>query len=340
MKKNDIPRTRRVLVTGVGGFVGSHVADHCLALGMEVVGIDDFSGGSAENVPRGVEMVIGDLRDASLVRSLWDRGPFNCIYHLAAYAAESLSHYIRRFNYENNLLASVNLLNEAVRHETELFVFVSSSAVYGQGTEPLTEQVLPRPFDPYGIAKYAFEMDLQAAHALFGIEYVIWRPHNIYGERQNIADHYRNVVGIFMNQGLRGEPMTVVGDGFQSRAFSHVDDVAPWIARSPLTPAARNQIFNIGAETSHTVLELAERVAAALGTPCRIRHLPARPEPSHLMVDHAKFRRIFGASEAVGLDEGIRKMAEWARGQKHRPTARFEGIEILRNLPDHWRPAR
>ncbi len=324
----------------MGGFVGSHVADHCLALGMEVVGSDDFSGGSADNVPRGVEMVIGDLRDTRLVRSLWDRGPFDCVYHLAAYAAESLSHYIRRFNYENNLLASVNLLNEAVEHETELFVFVSSSAVYGQGTGPLTEQVLPRPFDPYGIAKYAFEMDLQAAHALFGIEYVIWRPHNIYGERQNIADHYRNVVGIFMNQVLRGEPMTVVGDGFQSRAFSHVDDVAPWIARCPLTPAARNEIFNIGADTSYTVLELAERVAAAVGKPCRIRHLPARPEPSHLTVDHAKFRRTFDAPAGVCLEEGLRKMAGWARNQMHRPTAPFAGIEIRRNLPEHWRPSR
>lgn len=322
----------------MGGFVGSHVADHCLALGMEVVGIDDFSGGTSDNVPKGVEMVIGDLRDASLVRSLWDRGPFNCIYHLAAYAAESLSHYIRRFNYENNLLASVNLLNEAVQHETEMFVFASSSAVYGQSSGPFTELVLPRPFDPYGIAKYAFEMDLQAAHRLFGIEYIIWRPHNIYGERQNIVDHYRNVVGIFMNQVLQGEAMTVVGDGLQSRAFSHVDDVAPWIARSPLIPAARNEIFNIGADTSHTVLELAERVAAALGQECRIRHLLARLEPSHLRVDHAKFRRIFEAPEAVCLEEGVRKMAAWARGLKHRPTARFEGIEILRNLPEHWRP--
>lgn len=283
-------------------------------------------------------MVTGDLRDPGLVGSLWDRGPFDCIYHLAAYAAEGLSHYVRRFTYENNLLASVNLLNEAVQRETGLFVFVSSSAVYGLGTGRLTETIVPHPSDPYGIAKYAFEMDLQAAREVFGLGYVIWRPHNIYGERQNIGDHYRNVVGIFMNQVLGGEPMTIVGDGRQSRAFSHIDDVAPWIARSPLTPAARNEIFNIGADASYTVLELAEMVAAALGQPCRIRHLPPRPELSHLRVDHTKFRRVFEASESVSLEEGVRKMAAWARGLKHRPTARFEGIEILRNLPDHWRP--
>src|SRR4029079_5274461 len=130
--------------------------------------------------------------------------------------------------------------------------------------------------DPYGISKYAVELDLRAAHELFGLNWVVFRPHNVYGERQTIAYKYRNVIGIFMNQVLQGKPMTVFGDGLQTRAFSHVADVAPFIAESPLVPAARNQIFNVGADTPFTVLDLAREVAGAFGAACQVEHLEAR----------------------------------------------------------------
>ncbi len=111
---------RRVLVTGAAGFIGSHVADHCLSLGMEVVAVDDLSGGQRANVPTRARFELGDLREERFVKDLWKRhGRFAHVYHLAAYAAEGLSHFIRRYNYETNLMASVNLINEAVNHETE-----------------------------------------------------------------------------------------------------------------------------------------------------------------------------------------------------------------------------
>ena len=170
-------------------------------------------------------------------------------------------------------------------------MFTSSIAVYGQGQVPMTEDLVPQPEDPYGISKYAVELDLKAAHEMFGLDYVVFRPHNVYGERQNIADQYRNVIGIFMNQLLQGQPMTVFGDGLQTRAFSHVDDVAPVIARSPLVPAAYNEVFNIGADTPYTILQLAEEIAAAFGKPADVKHLPARNEVVHAFSDHSQVRR-------------------------------------------------
>ena len=137
----------------------------------------------------------------------------------------------------------------------------------------MSEDMIPIPEDSYGISKLAVEQELRVSHEMFGLDYVVFRPHNVYGERQNIGDRYRNVVGIFMNQLLRGEPMTIFGDGTQQRAFTHIDDVAPIIAASVDFPEARNQIFNVGADVPHTVNELAEVVAEAIGKPCKVDHL-------------------------------------------------------------------
>ncbi len=328
---------QRVLVTGAAGFIGSHVADHCLSLGMEVVAVDDLSGGQRANVPTAACFELGDLRDQTFVKGLWKRyRRFEHVYHLAAYAAEGLSHFIRRYNYETNLIASVNLINEAVNHGTECFVFTSSIAVYGKNQVPMKEDMVPAPEDPYGVSKYAVELDLKAAHELFGMEYVIFRPHNVYGERQNIADRYRNVIGIFMNQLLQGMPMTIFGDGSQTRAFSYIDDVAPIIARSPLEPSARLETFNVGADTPYSVLDLARATASALGKPCEILHLSARNEVVHAFADHRKAQSVFGLGQTVDLHSGLRRMALGvAETGPAQPTV-FENIEISKNMPASW----
>lgn len=329
---------KRVLVTGAAGFIGSHVAEHCMALGMHVVAVDDLSGGFLENVPSGVEWIQGDLTDASFVSSLWNQGRFDYVYHLAAYAAEGLSHFIRRYNYSVNLLASMNLINQSINYEVECFVFASSIAVYGKNQLPMSEDLQPRPEDPYGISKYAVELDLQAAHEMFGLNSVIFRPHNVYGERQNIADKYRNVIGIFMNQTLQGKPMTIFGDGMQTRAFTHIDDVAPVIARSPQVPAAINRTFNIGADTPYTIKELAEEVACAFSVPCEIVHEAARNEVVHAFADHSNVSSVFSPPPPRTLSEGIRRMAEWVRRRGPAKPVEFENIEVAKNLPPSWRP--
>ena len=145
-----------------------------------------------------VEFLKGSIRDPGFVATIWKDRKFDYVYHLAAYAAEGLSHFIRRYNYETNLVGSINLINQSVIGEVKCFVFTSSIAVYGPGQTPMTEAMVPRPEDPYGISKYAVELDLEAAHKMFGLNYVVFRPHNVYGEHQNIADKYRNVIGIFM----------------------------------------------------------------------------------------------------------------------------------------------
>jgi UDP-glucose 4-epimerase len=329
---------KRALVTGGAGFIGSHVADRCLDLGLEVTVVDDLSGGVRENVPDRAHFVRGDLRDLSFVDSLWEERRFDYVYHLAAYAAEGLSHFVRRFNYETNLLSSIHLINNSIRHDVECFVFTSSIAVYGAGQVPMKESVVPRPEDPYGISKYAVELDLEAAHRLFGLKYVIFRPHNVYGERQNIVDKYRNVIGIFMNQVMNGEPMTIFGDGSQTRAFSHIDDVAPAIARAPETAGAANEVFNVGADTPYSVNHLAGEIARAFGIPLRVKHLPARSEVVHAFSDHSKVRQVFGQEPAIDLSSGITRMAQWATRVGPGHPVRFENIEVMKNLPPSWRP--
>jgi UDP-glucose 4-epimerase len=304
---------------------------------MEVVGTDDLSGGFRENVPAGAEWVQGDLRDGDFVKSLWGRRRFDYVYHIGAYAAEGLSHFIRAYNYRTNLEASVLLINQSVLHDVQRFVFTSSIAVYGAGQVPMTEEQLPTPEDPYGISKYAVELDLRAAHEMFGLDYTTFRPHNVYGERQNIADRYRNAIGIFMNNVLRGKPMPVFGDGKQTRAFSHIADVAPLIARSPVVDASRNEVFNIGADQPYTILELAQEVADAFGVEPTVEHLPARSEVVHAFSDHSKVRSVFDPPQAVNLRDGIRRTAEWVKRHGSRDPIEFTGeIEVERNLPPSW----
>jgi UDP-glucose 4-epimerase len=329
----------RVLVTGGAGFIGSHVADALLARGHAVHVLDDLSGGFHENVPRGAEFVHGSIADADIVEELFARARFTHVYHLAAYAAEGLSHFIKRFNYTNNVIGSVNLLNASVRHDIELFVFASSIAVYGSSPElPMTEDSRPSPEDSYGIAKYAIELELRSCLAMFGLPYVIFRPHNVFGPRQNVGDRYRNVIGIFMNQILRGQPMTIFGDGSQTRAFSYIGDVAPTMAEALEVPAARNEVFNIGADTPCSLNDLAHAVAAAMGVRANVVHLPPRHEVQHAHSAHEKIRAVFGTGPQTSLQDGLATMASWVRGHGARQTAPFTQIEVLKNLPPVWQP--
>ncbi|MBK9148570.1 MAG: NAD-dependent epimerase/dehydratase family protein [Flavobacteriales bacterium] len=325
------------LVTGGAGFMGAHVVKELLALGHTVVALDDLSGGFADQVDPRATFVQGSITDHELVERLFAEHRFDYVYHLAAYAAEGLSHFIRRFNYTNNLIGSINLINASVRHGVKCFVFTSSIAVYGALPPPMREDMVPKPEDPYGVAKYAVEMDLYAARHMFGLEYVVVRPHNVYGEYQNLGDRYRNVVGIFMNQLMQGQPMTVFGDGEQKRAFTYIGDIAPIIATAALTPSAFGEVFNVGADTPYTVNELATLVQEAMGIRGEVRHLDARNEVVFAFSDHSKVERIFGKRRETTLAEGLARMAPWARSTGARESSRFGNIEIEQGLPPSWR---
>lgn len=339
------------LVTGGAGFIGSHVVNHLIEMGHRVIVLDDLSGGVIENIHSEAEFCKGSITDVFLVNGLFEAYQFDYVYHLAAYAAEGLSHFIRRFNYQNNLIGSINLINAAVNFKVKRFVFTSSIAVYGTNELPLIETQNPNPEDPYGIAKYAVEMDLRNAHEMFGLNYTIFRPHNVYGPNQNINDKYRNVVGIFMNQISKNLPLTVFGDGEQSRAFSYIDDVAPYIAESVHLKAAENEVFNIGGGVAFTVNTLASQVMKAMEAEVELSYLEERNEVVHAYSSHEKFKRIFNPELETNLENGLEKMAFWVKSKLKSPQlvksskmkgngAQFPDIEIEKNLPNSWKNNR
>ncbi len=326
-----------ILVTGGAGFIGSHIVNDLIAEGETVVALDDLSGGFRENVNPAARFIEGSINNVELIDQIFRQHKIDYVFHLAAYAAEGLSHFIKRFNYENNLIGSVNLINASVNYNVKCFVFTSSIAVYGPGQLPMREEMIPTPEDSYGIAKLAVEQELRASHHMFGLNAIIFRPHNVYGEYQNIGDKYRNVVGIFMNQIMQGQPLTVFGDGEQTRAFSYIRDISPVMVSAIRNPDAYNQVFNIGADEVFTVNQLAKTVCQEFGVAPNIRHLEARKEVVHAYSDHSKVQKFFPRQSHTPLTEGIRRMAAWAKSVGARSSKKFDNIEISKNLPPSWR---
>jgi UDP-glucose 4-epimerase len=329
----------QALITGAAGFIGSHVAKCLQRSGrVRVVALDDLSSGSRLNLPSEVEFIEGSVTDHELLAKVFDQHEFRYVYHLAAYAAEGLSHFVRRFNYTNNIIGSMNVLNEAIKHKVECFVFTSSIAVYGASSLPMREGQIPQPEDPYGISKLAVELDLAAAAELFGLKYVIFRPHNVYGEHQNLGDPFRNVIGIFMNRIMQGKPIKIFGDGCQQRAFSYIGDIVPAIAGSPFVAAAQNEVFNIGSDTPCTVNELTRQIVEIMNAPNHpVEYLPARYEVKAAFSDHAKADRVFGRKKPTSLTDGLKQMAEWAKSAAVQKSWSLNEVEVERNIPPSWK---
>jgi UDP-glucose 4-epimerase len=329
-----------VLITGVAGLLGSRFAawirtNHPL---VRVIGIDNLSGGYIENVPNGVEFHRIDLAvEHERVSDLVARQGVDVIYHLAAYAAEGLSPFIRRFNYETNVIASANLINAAIQNDVKKFIFTSSMAVYGNGqTPPFSEETRPSPIDPYGIAKYAVEMDLEIANIQHGLRYTIIRPHNFYGVNQNIWDRYRNVLGIWMCQILHGERMTIYGDGEQTRAFSFVDDamVPLWNAQDQ---SCDGHTINLGGIHEYSINQACDTLIRVTDTALRPIHLEPRHEAKHAWTTWEKSVSMLGFNHAIDLEEGISRMWDWAQRQPTRERKRWDSYEIDRGIYDYWR---
>lgn len=302
----------KFLITGGAGFLGSHITDDLIQQGHEVTIIDNLSGGFKENIPKKAEFFDYDIRDTAIIDLLFATKEFDYVYHCAAYAAEGLSHWIRKYNYETNVIGSINLINASIKYKVKGFIFTSSMAVYGTQQVPYSEEMKPQPEDPYGIAKYSIEQDLKTANKMFGLPYMIFRPHNIYGIRQNIGDRYRNVIGIFMNQAMKNEPITIYGDGEQTRAFSYIDDMNPIMSRAWDKPKMYGQIFNIGGDKPYSINELAMEVLKNFNTKSEIINLPERYEVKHAYSKHVKVRKHF-TLEQTELTEGLKIMSEWAK---------------------------
>ena len=324
----------RVLVTGGAGFIGSWVVDYLTGLGHAVSVIDDLSGGYRRNIPDGVRHWNVTLTDAAQVEAAVSHDRPDVVVHCAAYAAEGLSHWMRRYCYTENLVSWANLANAAVRHGVGRIVACSSMAVYGSQEPPFDESMWPRPEDPYGAAKAAMEVDLRALGDVHGVGWMVMRPHNVYGPRQNLADPYRNVVAIFMRQALAGEPLSVFGDGRQVRAFSYVADVARIVGEAAVSDVS-GEIVNVGGEEPIPILTLAERVLAVTGSEAGVRHLPPRHEVRDAWCSHDNLRRLFGTWEPTDMDVGLGEMADWAKGLDVGPMRRYD-YELRERLYAAW----
>ena len=245
---------KSVLITGVAGLLGSRLADWIIENKgdeYQVIGVDDLSGGFKENIHPDVKFWQMDLVNHP-IENIFEEHNIKYVFHFAAYAAEGLSPFIRGYNYDNNLKATARIVNECIKHDVKRLVFTSTLAVYGHGYGGVfDEKQQQAPIDPYGVAKFACEMDIQIAGEQHNLDWCIIRPHNVYGIKQNIWDKYRNVLGIWMFQHLNGQPMTIFGDGNQTRAFSYIDDSLEPLWNAAIRPEASKEIINLGGIEEH-----------------------------------------------------------------------------------------
>jgi len=326
----------KILITGVAGLLGSRLSDWIIEnTDAEVVGIDDLSGGYIENINSKVifykkNLVTDDIED------LFDRYNFDIVYHFAAYAAEGLSPFIRQFNYENNLVATSRIINQCITHDVNRLVFTSTMAVYGRGTPPFDERDLPQPIDPYGVAKYGCEMDIQIAGEQHGLDWCIIRPHNVYGIKQNVWDKYRNVLGIWMYQYMNGDDMTIFGDGEQTRAFSFVDDTLECIWKTGIEDRCSHEIINLGSTKFYTINEANEILKQVIGGGNTV-YLEQRHEAKNAHPTWQKSVDLLGYEDKTSLYDGLKQMWEWVQKQPIRDRFVWDTYEIDKGLYSYWR---
>ena len=328
----------KVLITGVAGLLGSRLADYIIENHPEyqVIGIDDLSGGYLENVNPKVEFfnsnIIGDS-----ISLIFKKYKPTYVFHLAAYAAEGLSPFIRTFNYDNNLKATAFIVNECIKHDVKRLVFTSTLAVYGHGEGGyFNETQTPKPIDPYGVAKYACEMDIQIAGEQHGLDWCIIRPHNVYGIKQNIWDKYRNVLGIWMFQHMNNEPMTIFGDGEQTRAFSYIDDSLIPLCNAAILPEASKQIINVGGTEEHSINQAASILCEVIGSG-EVLHLESRHEVKHSIPTWQKSVDILKFEHKTNLKNGLTEMWKWAQTQPKREQFVWPSYELEKGIYSFWK---
>ena len=327
----------KILITGIAGLLGSHFSRYLLNKGYEIYGIDNLSGGYREYVDLRVRFFQLDLLDKKALERFFEQNKFDYVYHFAAYAAEGLSPFIRNFNYSNNLLCSVNVINQCVKHEVKKLIFTSSMAVYGANSVPFTEDMHPMPEDPYGISKYTVEMDLKQANDQFGLKYSIVRPHNVIGIYQNIWDRYRNVIGIWIRRVLNNESIQIFGDGEQKRAFSDIKYCLEPFEK--LMTTEEGEIFNIGSDKVHTLNEMADIVgivANEFGYNPTIEYVEQRHEVKNAYCNHQKAKLFLDFKDETDLKKTIKEMFEWAILQPHREIKQIK-YELDKGMYGYWK---
>ena len=339
---------KKVLITGAAGLLGSRLAEWILENqpDVEVLGLDDFSVGCDSNV-RNWLLKSGpyqrahfnqdNLYDLDTLKKLFERYRPDVVYHFAAYAAEGLSPFIRSYNYINNTVATANVVTSCIGMGVKRLVFTSSMAVYGNQQTPFHEESVPAPVDPYGIAKFACEMDIAVAGEQHGLDWCILRPHNVYGRGQIVSDPYRNVLGIWMYENMHGEPLTIYGDGEQTRAFSCVDDSLEPMWKAGFWDQASRQIINLGGIRHYTIKEAVETIIDVMGTG-EAQHVEARHEVKHAHSTWEKSVELLEFEHKTDLREGLTDMWKWVQSLEEVPRRLvWDRYELDKGLYDFWR---
>jgi len=328
----------KILITGVAGLLGSRLSDYIIENHPEVhvVGIDDMSGGYRENVNPKVELWEMNLVNGN-IQECFERHQFDYVYHFAAYAAEGLSPFIRSYNYQNNLVATSRIINECIRYDIKRLVFTSTLAVYGHGYGGIfDESQQQKPIDPYGVAKYGCEMDIQIAGEHHGLDWCIIRPHNVYGVKQNIWDKYRNVLGIWMYQHTINEPMTIFGDGTQTRAFSYIDDSIEPLWKASQDVRASKQIINLGGIKEYSINEANKILREVVGGG-EVKYFEGRHEVKHSIPTWQKSVDLLDFEHKTDLKEGLSKMWEWVKTQPIRERFVWPSYELDKGIYSFWK---
>lgn len=327
-----------IIITGVAGLLGSRFADWiiCNQTNYNVIGIDDLSGGYIENIPKGVIFYNLDCCNDSL-SDIFKKYEPEFVYHFAAYAAEGLSPFIRKYNYTNNLLATANVVNCCINFNVRRLIFTSTMAVYGHGEGGVFhEDMIRNPIDPYGIAKAACERDIEIANEQHGLDYCIIRPHNVYGINQNIWDKYRNVLGIWMYYHLNGMPLSIFGDGSQMRAFSYIDDSLDPLWQAAIRDSASKQIINLGGINEYKIKDAAEVLINVMGGG-EIEFLEKRHEVHTAIPTHEKSVELLGFKHETDLEEGLTKMWEWAKRVPMKKRFVWDNYEVEKGIYTYWK---
>lgn len=331
---------KSILITGNAGLIGSRLADWVLENHpeYEVVGIDNLFGGYVENIDPRVVFYRRELSTDN-ISDIFEKHEFEYVFHFAAYAAEGLSPFMRMFNDRNNMLSTDNIINNCITYGVKRLIYTSSMSVYGWGEQigkHFDEDDVPAPIDPYAVSKYACEMNVKIAGEQHGLDWCIIRPHNVYGEKQNIWDKYRNVLGIWMYQILNNKPMLIYGDGEQTRAFSYIDDCLQPFWNAATYDAASKQIINVGGVEGYSINEAAKVLCEITGYK-NVEHKEARHEVKHAVPDPSKSIKLLGYEQKTSLEEGLRKMWEWAKKQPNRPQYKWENYEITKGIYSYWK---
>ena len=346
---------KTILITGGAGLVGSANAHWILENTDDtVICVDNMSGGLLENLPDKSDRFVfyNASVENNILDAIFNRYKPTHVMGFAAYAAECLSPFIRKFNITNNMLAMANLVNCCINYDVKRILFTSSVAVYGHGSfkPPFYEDLQPSPVDPYGVAKYAVEMDLKIAEEQHGLDYVILRPHNIFsgeintkynktGYGQVYNDRYRNFLAILMYKHLRGEKLTIFGDGLQKRAFSYIGDSLPCFYRALTAPQCSKQIINLGGIHENTILEAANTVIDVMGGG-ELIHLEPRHEVKNAYPSYDKSVELLGFEHKTNLYDGVKKMWDWVKRDYElydRKPLTFNSYEVDKGMYSYWK---